>query len=345
MNLSPSVELLWQIAGQEAIAAQFGEIEPEHFLAALFKFAELPIRDLDNIAPRADVVRELRAEVDAVRGELETRSIDSTRLRRELRALLGKGDGGFDGEQMHRSPACREFIDVAARLADDAGSETLTAIHLLEAALTSPTPLMQEVLGKAVGPRRPKPAATPLIDECGNDLVSAAAAGRLPRTSERPAEAKALIRLLADSQRRSVFMVTDSGEAARSVVATAAATIAGSDQESTMGRRIVDVTGLKPVGRSKADRIQHLEKLLGEASAADEVILFVPPIEAAANPNATNPWADLLKKTLIGSSVQCICQATPMAYKRWLKKDYDWKRQTQVMWIEESGTRSVPLEL
>ena len=51
MKVSASVEMVMQLAGQEAIAAEFKEIEPEHLLAALLKFSELPTEEMDKIAP------------------------------------------------------------------------------------------------------------------------------------------------------------------------------------------------------------------------------------------------------------------------------------------------------
>ena len=95
MKASVSIELLWQLAAQEAIVGEFAEIEPEHFFAAMLKFAELPVEELGHLVRGGRVPRELATEVDSVREELDSREIDSTRVRRELRARLGKGGNPY----------------------------------------------------------------------------------------------------------------------------------------------------------------------------------------------------------------------------------------------------------
>lgn len=109
MKVSASIELSWQLAGREAIAGEFGQIEPEHFFAAVLKLAELPVEDVGNFAPGANVARELAAEVNTIRQELESRSIDSIRVRRALRARLGKGGAPYDGGENHRSQASKDL--------------------------------------------------------------------------------------------------------------------------------------------------------------------------------------------------------------------------------------------
>ena len=125
MKASASIELVWQIATQEAVAAEFAEIEPEHFLAAILKFSELPVDQVGNLAPGADAVREMATAVGKVREELQRRAIDSTRVRRELRVKLGNGGSPPDGGPKHRSQASRDMFDAAARMADEVNSEVL----------------------------------------------------------------------------------------------------------------------------------------------------------------------------------------------------------------------------
>ena len=114
MKTSAAMDLVWQMATQEAIAGEFGEIESEHFLAAILKFAELPVVQMGNLVPVADVAREITADVGKIRDELKRRAIDTTHSRRELRARLGRGGRPYDGGQLHRSQAGRELFDAAA---------------------------------------------------------------------------------------------------------------------------------------------------------------------------------------------------------------------------------------
>ena len=107
MKVSASIELVVQLAGQEAIAGRHKEIEPEHVCLALLKLAELPVEEADKIAPGSSAARELAAEVGAVREELQVRGVDTTEIRRRLRRTLGRGRNAYEGGPMHRSPAGR----------------------------------------------------------------------------------------------------------------------------------------------------------------------------------------------------------------------------------------------
>jgi len=340
------MELLWQLAGHEAIAAQFREIEPDHFFAALLKFSELPVHELDRLAPRADVARELSNEINAIRQDLQHRMIDSTRVRRNLRSRLGNGSNPYDGGQMHRSQASRNVFDAAGRLADDAESEVLTAVHLLEAILASPTSCIREVLGNAAGSKTSACSNTPLLDRYGKDLAGMAGDGQSADALSREAEGKALCQLLVDSRCRGVLLISDSDEAVRSVVMAVARGIASSEPPPGMeGTRIVDVTDMELDASEEPPVIKRLSELLVEVAGMKDVVLFAPPIKSPSSPDARDPWAELLKKTLANGSTRCIVRASPATYELCIKMHPDWKQHSHIMWVEQTSYDSIPWEL
>ena len=97
MRVSASVELVWQLAAREAVAGEFGEIEPEHFMMALLKFAELPVEQVENIAAGAEAAKDLALEVGTVRERLESLSVETTKARRKLRGRVGRGKSPYEG--------------------------------------------------------------------------------------------------------------------------------------------------------------------------------------------------------------------------------------------------------
>jgi len=258
MKVSASIELVMQLAGQETIAGKFKEVQPEHLCMALLKFSELPVEEVNKIAPGSEAARDLAVEVHAIREELTSRSVDSTRARRRLREQLGKGDGPPEDRQMHRSPASRELFDAAAKLADDSSSEVFAARHLLQALLASPTPAMAQVLGKAMGrePRRVGRSDTPFLDQHTYDLVEAASGAELSGLSNREVEARGLLGALAQKNRKGVVLVHDHLGAARETLLVAAKTLAtGVGPPEMKGRRLLDlrlgrITGAKEALRS-----------------------------------------------------------------------------------------------
>jgi ATP-dependent Clp protease ATP-binding subunit ClpC len=343
MKVSASIELIWQLAGQEAIAGKFKSIEPEHFCMALLKFSELPVEEVDKIASGAEVARELAAEVNAVRDELENRSIDSTRTRRALRGQLGNGGSPYGGGRMHRSQASRDLIDAAARLANDAGSETLVASHVLEALLALPTPAIKQVLGEGAGRKVSGSSKTPLLDEYGKDLMRMAADGELSTAPDRKTEGKSLVQVLTQTDGRSVLLLTDSDKDARSVVVATVNMAAGPNRPKDMkGKRIVDVTSVKPSKRNADEAWIRLENLLEEAATVKDIILHVPAIQ---DDEKDRMWVDLLKAALTRGDVQCICRFDPNAFDHLIKKDPEWKRLAHVMRIQETTIGEIPWEL
>ena len=171
MQVSASIELVWQLAAREALVGQFGMIEPEHFCMALLKFAELPIEEGRGVSPESQAAKQLACEVAVIRERLASRALDSMRVRRRLRALLGKRGVPGTGRRMPRSQASRDLFAAAVNLAADAGSDVLQTPHLFAALLASPTEAMDQVLGDLAGSGTPSRFGTPLLDKHGRDLV------------------------------------------------------------------------------------------------------------------------------------------------------------------------------
>ena len=346
MKVSASMELLIQFATYEATASQFREIEPEHLLMGILKLVELPIEDAEKLAPGAAVVKHLTAEIDAVRGELARRAVESTRVRRDLRVRMGKGGSPYSEGRIHRSTASRKIFGDAEKLAKAVGNETLSAKHLLEALLLSPTTLIKQALGHAVGAKESEGRETPLLDEHGKDLTRLAAEGKLPSTRDRVAECKALIDILRQPGRRSVLLVGHSELTIESVVFASAHAIAQEDGGSDLKKkRIIDV---RSVGHSSEWNEQAKElaaKLFAEAASTEDVILFVPPIEQAVRGAVIDTWPGFLQKILNKGLIQLICCVSPTAYQKCIKRDSAWRRLVNIMWIQDEIGDEVPSEL
>lgn len=346
MRLSVLVELIMQFASYEAIAGKFREVEPEHLLMALLKFPELPIGEMEKLAP-GQGTKEIAKEVDVVCKELGRRAIESKKVRRELRAKMGRGNSPFSGSRIHRSAASRKIFDVAAKLADEAGSEVVTAEYILEALMIAPTRAIEQVLGDAVGAKVRERNETPLLDKYGRDLTMLAANKDNYPGTDRMVEGKALINILSQPERKSVLLITDDEAAAMRAVIRAAQSIAMKDNCPAVmkGKRIVDVSGLKRSGKRDKKTEDHFEKLYAEATASEDTILFVPAIESAAHEGTFEGWSDLLRQIISRGSVQCICRVGSVAYRDYVKRDTVWKRLANAIWIHDEFKDQVPWEL
>lgn len=342
MKVSVSIDVVWQLAQQEAIAARFGEIEPEHFLEALLKFAELSTDEVGRISGNPDVARMLAVEGDAVRRELEKRSIDGALVRRALRAGLGTGKDSYDGGTLHRSPAARELFDAVGRLAEEDGSDVVTAPHFLKASLSAPSPAMEKALREA-GSGSAGSRGTPLLDELGTDFTRMAAEGELIPDRGRKAEGRAMLQALSRGDGKSVLLVASNDGVARLAVGCLSAAMGGEDcPPSLRGSRVIDVSQV-PEGDEAEDPVARFERIFQEASSARNVILFVPGVEAESA--ADGPWIALLKETLSGGSPRCILRVSPKVYESLIHRDPEWKRLGSVMWIADDRRPGVPKEL
>lgn len=147
MRFSASIELIMQFATYEAMAARFREVEPEHMLMALLKLPELPTEGAEKLARDPSAGKQVTEDVSAVCKELSRRSIDCKNARHELRTEMGRGNSPSHNGVIHRSMASRQIFDVAVRLADGAGKESVTAEYLFEALMIAPTQVIEHVLG------------------------------------------------------------------------------------------------------------------------------------------------------------------------------------------------------
>lgn len=346
MKMSASIELIWQLAGREAIAGDFNEVAPEHFLAAILKFVELPIEEVDRIMPGADASKLLAAEVTSLREELSARSIDSKKVRYDLRNKLGKGGCQYDGGQIHRSSASRTLFDEAARLADDSRSETVMAIHLLKAMLAAPTATIVEVLGELARPAEPSSSKMPLLDEFGKNLIKAASEGKLSDTADREDESKALLASLAQKDKKSVLLVCDDSKAVETVVhATARKMSSRNVPQALRNCRLIDISGINPYGNDSKENLEKLTKLFAEVSSAGNVILFVPALEIDQEDGQSGKWHDQLKLVLGRKTFGCICRVDPQVFEKQIRKNAEWNKCASMMCISKEIRHEIPGEL
>jgi len=347
MKISASIELIMQFATYEAIAGKFKEVEPEHMLMALLRFPELSVDELEKLAPGAATVKQVVKEIDAVCKELSHRAIESKKIRRELRAKMGNGNSPFSGGRVHRSTAGREIFDIAGKLADDGGSEAITAEHILEALITTPTKLIKEVFGDALGPKMKERKDTPFLDKYGRDLTKMAVDGDLYPGNDQMAEGKALVNVLSQPDCKSVLLITDNEPLAMQTVIRAVQTLVKKDDcpKTMRCKKIFDVTSLNQSGEWDRQKMDQFVRLFAEAASVEDVILFVPPMESLADGRAVDDWAVLLRKTLVKGSVQCICQVKTKTYKNCIKRDSSWKRLANIIWLHDDIKDEIPSEL
>jgi ATP-dependent Clp protease ATP-binding subunit ClpA len=136
-RFSIGVELAWQAAAAEALAAGHEFIEPAHLFIGLCSIEKLlsPEVKQELQAPEA-VLAELRAEWDVLVTLFAGAGADPARLRRRVRQATGRGDFAEQGRgKISRSGASRGIFAQAVELAQQAGASAVALPHLLAALL------------------------------------------------------------------------------------------------------------------------------------------------------------------------------------------------------------------
>lgn len=348
MKISETIDVIWELAAREAIAAQFKEIEPEQFFLAILKFSEIPLKELEKAIPLKDTGLELSNAIKTICQALKKLGIESTPVRRRLRAKVGKRDCPYDGSKMHRSNASRSLFEAAANLAVQEGSETLKAEHLFEAILRSPSPAIVQALGIEIAPRPTGTVRSSPSEIQAIDLTRMAAKGELADIETRKVESKALMRTLAHMDRPHVFLVHESESVARLVVEAAAAAIAFKHCPKALeGKRLLDVSSMVPKhGAPKTPEfISNVKEVISRAALEKDVILYGLPITLHPKRNEPDPLSGLLKESLQGETVKCVFQISPSFYKSWVQKDPTWKKLADAIWIHDETWAEIPTEL
>ncbi len=343
MKLSTTIEMVWQLAGQEAIAGQFQEIEPEHIFAAILKLSELPVEEVDKIVPEAEVAMQLAAEVKTIRQELTGRSIDSTTVRRSLREKLGKGNVKYEGGAMHRSQASRNLFDNAAKHANAQESEILTAGHLLQALLCSPTPRMIEVLGKVPEKKWASPKIPKLIaDGGGTDITRLAREGHLPMVADRKAECRAVLSLLAKDKPRCLFLIAEREEIFLSVI-HAIAQMAVSDE---CPPRFKNKSLILLNGDTGTDALlDGIIDALDDAFSFENLVMCIASFGKIIDAGVAEKCAHSFKALLEKPSGPCICFVGESFHRKWIKEDSFWRQYSRTLYITADPLRQIPAEL
>lgn len=230
MPLPASFEVVLAIAVQETVASSFVEVRPEHLLAAVLKFSELPPDTLARLAGRAGAA--VAEDAKGLRQYLNAQHIDSTSIRYAIRARLGVGDAQAHGPAVTPGAEVRTILEAAVKHAAQVGAKSATALHLLQVLASNPAPLIRELLspeGTLPGLAAPAPQAGPV-------------APRLPDLSARIAQVRRELLARVFGQEHAVAAFTEG--------LFCAEVVAGVDAERKGPRGIFVFAGPPGVGKT-----------------------------------------------------------------------------------------------
>ncbi|MEV5827048.1 AAA family ATPase [Spirillospora sp. NPDC052242] len=187
---------------------------------------------------------------------------------------------------------------------------------------------------------KPEPVATPYLDKYGRDLTREAREGRPPELIGRRAELRSLARVLVRQRKPNAVLVGPAGVGKTGIVEALAARLAAPGAPPDLaGSRIVEISmsTLLAGAKYRGDFERRLGKVLKEAEASPEVILFIDELHTVLGAGRSGPGdaADILKPALARGRVRCVGATTPEEYARHIERDSALRRRFEVVWVEE----------
>jgi ATP-dependent Clp protease ATP-binding subunit ClpC len=377
VNLSPVVNLAWQLACVETAAARFQFIEPEHFLAALAKLRQLSRGEAADLARAEGIdVDGLRPEMELVGAVMAESAVDPDAFRYELRERLGKG--GYEhgkGETIHRSERCRKTFDRAEALVREMSADEMKTGHLFLAILEEKdSPGCRLLVEKcadldalarktrervallpqrvAAGEKRAdrnveEKTGTPFLDRFGRDLTREASEGRLGPVIGRRKEILQVIQTLARRSKNNPVLVGAAGVGKTAIAeAVAIRAAAGKDPHVLGGKRFVELSMTSLVGGTKyrGEFEERLSRIIEECRAHPEVILFIDELHTvigAGRAEGSMDAANILKPALARGEVRCIGATTVSEYRRYVESDPALERRFEKVMVPEPSRDEV----
>ncbi len=370
--VSPGVFVVHAISAVEAQALGNAHIEPEHLFIGICKAEDLVSRE-SPVVEGMDIGdwESFREEASAILDVMARAGLNPVRARRRLRKIVhqsGLEKGIFDG---HRSQRCRELYDAADEIREARSEDLLMLKHLIAAMLRWPWSLIGALLAEfSVEPSQLRqylgleaetaapgtvegtlsgeeedPAAshprTPYLDKYGRDLTALAREDRLSPCIGREREIAELGRILIRKTRNNAILVGEPGVGKTCIVEGLAQKLLAQDiAEQLRGKRIVELTmgGLLAGTRYRGDFEERMEKVIKEASADPNIILFIDEIHTLIGSRCGGEALDaatLLKPALARGEIRCIGATTLDEYRRFIEEDDALRRRFTRIMVEE----------
>jgi len=328
------------LAASQQIATQFkhSQWDVEHILLALLA---------QEGGLVGEILTELGASVDAVRGEVET-------------ALQKTPKVTYETTQIYATPRVAQLIKRADDKASDFKDEFISTEHLLLAIVEEEKgeaarilkgfgvdqEKILQALQKLRGGHRVTDARAESkyrsLAKYGRDLTEMARQGKLDPVIGRDEEIKRVMQILTRRTKNNPVIVGDAGVGKTAIAEGLAQKIVADDvPDSLKGRKVValDMGALVAGSKFRGEFEERLKAVMDEVRQAQgEIILFIDEIHTVVGAGAAEGAIDasnMLKPALAHGELQCVGATTMDEYRKFIEKDRALERRLQPVFISE----------
>jgi ATP-dependent Clp protease ATP-binding subunit ClpC len=328
------------LAASQQIATQFkhSQWDVEHILLALLA---------QEGGLVGEILTELGASVDAVRGEVEA-------------ALQKTPKVTYETTQIYATPRVAQLIKTAGDRADEFKDEFISTEHLLLAIIEEEKgeaarilkgfgvdrEKVLQALQKLRGGHRVTDARAESkyrsLAKYGRDLTEMARQGKLDPVIGRDDEIKRVMQILTRRTKNNPVIVGDAGVGKTAIAEGLAQKIVADDvPDSLKGRKVValDMGALVAGSKFRGEFEERLKAVMDEVRQAQgEIILFIDEMHTVVGAGAAEGAIDasnMLKPALAHGELQCVGATTMDEYRKFIEKDRALERRLQPVFISE----------
>jgi len=314
------------------------ELQPEHVLKAMLEQPE------GVVAP---VLRKMGVEPSRVLA-------DANELIAKLPQVSGAGAG-----QSYASPALRQVLDAAFKVAAGMQDDYVSQEHLFLAMLADKGPLGKALRARGLnesaflqalqavrGNQRvtdPNPENKyQALEKYARNLTDVARGGKLDPVIGRDDEVRRVIQVLSRRTKNNPVLIGEPGVGKTAIVEGLAQRIVNGDIPSTLRNKQVlslDLGALVAGAKYRGEFEDRLKAVLKEVEKrAGEIILFIDEIHTLVGAGAAEGSMDasnMLKPALARGELHCVGATTIDEYRKHIEKDAALERRFQPVLVQE----------